>query len=223
MSTSLASSASSARNGPRSINARTSLVDSLRASAIPATSCPNAESTIFSVASLWAGVYFVSVSSFIAFLYSARWSSARDEAEFVERAAKERGFGHQAGETNFARGLEINLVERGGEVIRAVGLLAFAERLGVGDGGFAGVAEGDDGVANLLDVGQRQAGFPDTRDQADNAVVGGGALQGFDQVEHRRRAARDDPRHRIVRHVFDETMFEISFENHLGRDGLFRR
>jgi hypothetical protein len=75
-----------------------------------------------SVASLNAGVYFVSVKLVHGVFVFGAVVHARDEPEFVERAAHKRRLGHQAGQPDIAGRLQVNPVESGGEVIRPVGL-----------------------------------------------------------------------------------------------------
>ena len=80
---------------------------------------------------------------------------ARNETEFVERPANERALEHQPGQPHVAGGLQVNLIERARQVVRAVAAGAFAERFGIRDGGLAAVAKCRHRIANLLNLRQR--------------------------------------------------------------------
>jgi hypothetical protein len=142
------------------------------------------------------------------------------DLEEVEGAAEEPGLGEQAGQADVAGGLQPDLVEGGGEVVALVAGVELAEGLGEGDREFAGGAEGGDGVAQLLGRGHAGAGAADAGDQADDAVVAGGALEGGDDVGQAGVAAAEQLADRVAAGAVGERSLEVELEDRPGGDGL---
>src|SRR5262249_3148602 len=79
--------------------------------------------------------------------------------------------GHEAGETEVAGRLDVDLVERGSEIVRAVARTGFAERLAERHRALAAGTKRLDGVAQLLDLSEPGSAGADVSDQRDHVVV----------------------------------------------------
>ena len=194
--------------------ARTSSSPSFRPSAMPRTIWPKMRRAILELASLCAAVNFFSVKVFIAFLYSYRWPMRGDDPQLVERAAEKGALGDEAGEADVARGLDVDLVEGGGEVVAAVAGTELPEGLREGHRGLLLRAEGEDGVPELLRGGgsESPSSCPEGCDEPRNLGVVARLLQ---RVQHRAQGGAVPQRELgdgVVGHALEQPPLQVYLE-----------
>ena len=115
------------------------------------------------------------------------WMKSGVDADLVEGPAQEHLVGGEALEVEHARRQEHHLLARRGEEV-----LLLAAVLEEGDRLLAGLAEVEDGVADLLAAGPERRAADRLHDQALHPPVGLGAADRVDQRPDRRRAL-DEP------------------------------
>jgi hypothetical protein len=113
-----------------------------------------------------------------------------ERADLVERAAQEQLVTRHAGEVERGRRHEEHLVARGREVE-----LLLAAVLQVGDDRFAGAAEIDHRVADLLDLPPQRRRARGLQDDARDALVGFGLAQHLHDAADRRGGLEQRPEH----------------------------
>ncbi len=139
------------------------------------------------------------------------------DAELVECPAQERHFGHQADQAELTRGLQPDLAEAGGEVVRHGAGAGLAEGLAPGDGRFAGGGECADAGPQLLGDRERDHRAADLGDQADHPRVVAGLVQRPKDGPKAWLAAVSQLRDRVVRLGIDQRVSQIELEE----DGRF--
>src|SRR5690606_32432748 len=112
---------------------------------------------------------------------------ARLDPDLLERVAQERIFAAQPREPDRAARLKPDLVESGREIVGPQPRAQLAEAVGEGDRGLAARAEGLDRGAQLLRRAEAVGVVAETREDADDAGIGGGALQPVEDVAQRGR------------------------------------
>jgi len=137
----------------------------------------------------------------------------RHHAELVERPLEERVLVDDPGQPDVAGRLEPDLVERGRQVVAAVAGTHLAERLRVGDGELPRLAEGPDGVPQILGHRKAMAAGAHLGDEARDPVIGGGALEGLDVAQHRRRFAQHERGKRVIGDSLDELGLQVDLED----------
>jgi hypothetical protein len=137
---------------------------------------------------------------------------ARLDPRLLQRAGEERLLQRDAGQAHVTGRLQVDPVERGGQVVGDRSAPGLAERLGPRHGELARVAYGLDGAADLL--GHRQpeaAGHLD--DEGLHPGVGARAAQPVQNVPQVGAAHRHEGRHRVGRGGLDDPVGEIELQD----------
>ena len=109
----------------------------------------------------------------------------RFDADAVEGAPDEVHLSGEPHEADLTRGLQHDLVARGGEVVGAVAAPELAEGVAEGHRPLARLAQGQDGVAQLLDLGHPAAVERRVHDDPGDAPVAGRPLEELHGLAHR--------------------------------------
>jgi hypothetical protein len=142
--------------------------------------------------------------------------AVKGHAQLGERSLDERRLQDDAGQSDVARGLQIDMVERRRQVISAVARTKLSKGFRVGDGKFLVRAKSQHGIANFLRLRHSHASRADPGNHADDAIVARSAINGVDHIAQRLAdplasaapmACSARPRVRLL---------EIGFENGLG-------
>jgi hypothetical protein len=109
----------------------------------------------------------------------------RVDADAVEGAPDEVHLSGEPHEADLSRGLQHDLVARGGEVVGAVAATELAERVAEGHRPLARLSQGRDGVAQLLDLRHPAAIERGVHDDPCDAPVAGRPLEELHGLAHR--------------------------------------
>ena len=169
------------------------------------------------VASLAGSVKPRSVNWSAAFLYSCRFADLEFHPEPVQRAAVEPALDGDPGQPEIAGRLQVDGVERGGQVVRHVAGRELAEGLRPGDGQLARLAELPDRGPQFLHHGQADAPAADLGDERPDPAVVAGPPQAVEHVGEQQPAAREHGRRQRVGGPFlDEAVRKIKFKDNRG-------
>ena len=145
---------------------------------------------------------------------------ARRDAQLFQRPGEEGGLGHQTGQPDVARRLQIDLAERTRQIVGPVARAEFAERLGKRDRGFSALTVRQHRVAHLLDFGQSHLRRSHSRHDGHHPVVLRRALQAVHHFADRHRGFHQHASQGVVRHVFGKAPFQVDFQHDLFGQGL---
>ena len=131
----------------------------------------------------------------------------------VQRAAQEEPLHRDPGQPEVARRLQVDRVERGGQVVRHVAGGELAEGLRPRDGQLARVAELLDRAPDLLHRGQPDGPPADLRDQRLDPLVAASPAQAVQQVGQPGPAHRQHRGHRVGRRFLGDALGEVKLQD----------
>ena len=143
--------------------------------------------------------------------------AVESHAQLGKRALDEGRLEHDPRQPDIPRGLQVDLVKRGRQVVRAVAGTELAESFRVGNGKLLVRPETLDSVANLLHLSQPHGRSADLRDHAHDPVIVGAAIDRVHRVAQGVPVGQHQLRAWALRDVFHQRLFEIGFQNGLRR------
>ncbi len=143
--------------------------------------------------------------------------AARQDAQLVEKAARQRRLQEQAGQAQGARGLQLDPLERAGQIVAAVARAELAEAVGVGHGQLALGAKPGHGVAQLLQLGKARSLAVQAHQESRDARVGARPIERQDHVGQARLPADGQGRERIVAGHLVDAAAQVKGQDHALR------
>ncbi len=138
-------------------------------------------------------------------------------ADLVQQAAQKQALYGDAGESEVARWLDPDLLERGRQVVLNVAGRELAERFGPGDSCLASVGERGDGATQFLY--RREADRPATEARYENrdSIVGLSPAEAVEYVWQRRAVPCGESGDRIRRPGLQDPVRQVKLEDQWGR------
>src|ERR1017187_5123284 len=103
----------------------------------------------------------------------------KGHAELRQSPFHEWRFHNDARQSDIARGLQIDVVEGCGKIVRAVARTKLTKSFRIRDGKFLVCAKSLDSIANLLGLGHAHRSRADLGNHADDAIVTRSAIDGI--------------------------------------------
>ncbi len=137
----------------------------------------------------------------------------RFDFQFFQRPGDERRFVHQAVEADVPRRLQVDAVEGGGQVVRAVPRTDLAEGFRPGYRRLAGLLENLHRVPDLLDLGQAEPAVADLGHQSHHAVVFRRPFQAVHHIPNTDGAGKHGGSDGIVGNVLHQAFLKVELDN----------
>ena len=142
------------------------------------------------------------------------------DAQLGQRVVQEDLLHRDPGEPERARGLQVDPVERGGQVVRHAAAGELAEGLGPRHGQLAGLAERADRLAEFLDPGQPDPAPAHLDHQRADPVVLAGAAQAREHVGQSQLAPGHERGQRIRDGALGDAVGQVKLEDQRRRLAL---
>ena len=142
------------------------------------------------------------------------------QAELVHRVTEEQLLEAEPGQVELAGWLEVDLVERGGQVIGHVPRREFAERLCPGHGGLARAGEVLHRGPQFLDPCQPDRTAAELDHQRPHPVIAAGPAQPVQHVGQARPAHGEQGGDRVARRLLHQPVGEVEFQDQRGGPSL---
>ena len=210
-------------NGPLSISSRAASAEISSRCAIASVICSTMDAAIRCSASRAGPEYPCSVNRSAALLYSSRLPTWNSTPSLSSAPAVEPVLHADPGQPEVTGWLQVDPVERGGQVVRHVPRREVAERLGPGHGELAGAGERADRGAQLLDLGQAHPLPADLGHQRPDPVVGARPAQPVQHVGQPRPPHRGQRRQRVGGRFLRDPVAQVQFEDQRSRPPLAER